>query len=585
MGHLIGKIIDIYLIGRKLKFEIMKIPKILTIKKNHTIEELYKTVEKVKLNNAISKYAIYFDKQNRVKGIISLGDLRRILRYHKLSTNVRKIVNYNPVTVFESDLNNNLINLVNEKFKKRKLTISDIFVLNKDRTLNKIIEYSDIKNNFIYKKVCIIGLGHIGMTLLFHILKKFSHISGYDINLEKIKNIKKSKLNFYEKNIDAQSFKSLIQKRILLSNKLSELKAQIYIVCVGSEINTSGKINNDNLIDIFKKLALVIKKDDLVILRGTVQIGITRSLLIRILEKRSGLNCGKDFFLSYMPERIVEGDALNEFEKIPQLVSGYTEKCLSLSLEFSNIIFNSSLELKSIEEGEIIKLASNSYRDLSFAFSNEVSRISEIYHLSGSKLIEKANFGYERNNFQKPSTGVGGFCLPKDPFLFSKLYKNKKIGYRFTNLSRKINDSSIIDAVNKIENYKKKYFGKNKKLKILIYGLAFKGFPETIDIRNSPAIELFKLLKESKYIIRLHDVLGKKILLNKTELKPVILSKVKNLNTFDVIILINNHNYYQDQIKKYLKKNNSNSKKLVFDVWNLLNQSYIESQNWIYQNI
>ena len=83
----------------------------------------------------------------------------------------------------------------------------------------------------------------------------------------------------------------------------------------------------------------------------------------------------------------------------------------------------------------------------------------------------------------------------------------------------------------------------------------------------------------------MHDVLGKKILLNKTELKPAILSKVRNLNTFDVIILINNHNYYQDQIKKYLKKNNSNSKKLIFDVWNLLSQSYIESQNWIYQNI
>ena len=111
-------------------------PNILEINKNHTIEMLYKTIEKSKLNNRTFKYAIYFDKQNRVKGIISLGDLRRILRYHKLSTNVKKIVNYNPVTVFESDLNNNLINLVNEKFKKRKLTISDIFVLNKDRTLN-----------------------------------------------------------------------------------------------------------------------------------------------------------------------------------------------------------------------------------------------------------------------------------------------------------------------------------------------------------------------------------------------------------------------------------------------------------------
>ena len=290
----------------------MKIPKILTIKKNHTIEELYKTVEKVKLNNAISKYAIYFDKQNRVKGIISLGDLRRILRYHKLSTNVRKIVNYNPVTVFESDLNNNLINLVNEKFKKRKLTISDIFVLNKDRTLNKIIEYSDIKNNFIYKKVCIIGLGHIGMTLLVHILKKFSHISGYDINLKKIKNIKKVKLNFYEKNIDTLFRKNLIQKRISLSNKLSKLKAQVYIVCVGSEINTSNKINNDNLIDVFEKLARVIKKDDLVILRGTVQVGITRSLLIRVLEKESGLST----FSCKTNSRFIDNSLINKLNTL-----------------------------------------------------------------------------------------------------------------------------------------------------------------------------------------------------------------------------------------------------------------------------
>ena len=129
----------------------MKITNILKINKNHTVEELSKVIEKSKLNNTMLKYAIYFDKQNRVKGIISLGDLRRIFGHHKLSTNVRKIVNYNPVRVFKSDLNNNLINLINEKFKKRKLTISDIFVLNKDGTLNKIIEYSDIKNNFIYK--------------------------------------------------------------------------------------------------------------------------------------------------------------------------------------------------------------------------------------------------------------------------------------------------------------------------------------------------------------------------------------------------------------------------------------------------
>ena len=88
---------------------------------------------------------------------------------------------------------------------------------------------------------------------------------------------------------------------------------------------------------------------------------------------------------------------------------------------FSNKVFNNTLSLSSIEEGEIIKLASNSYRDLNFSFSNELARIAHFHKLSGSKLIEKANYGYERNNISRPSLGVGGFCLPKTLIYLKKV--------------------------------------------------------------------------------------------------------------------------------------------------------------------
>ena len=142
---------------------------------------------------------------------------------------------------------------------------------------------------------------------------------------------------------------------------------------------------------------------------------------------------------------------------------------------FSNVI-----KLQSLEEGEIIKLASNSYRSLNFAFSNEISRISNLYGLSGSELIKKANYGYERNNISKPSLGVGGFCLPKDPILFSNNSK-KLSNYKLGKISHNINK-------NITQFYLKKFLKILKKMnkpKILMMGISFKGYPETLDIRNS----------------------------------------------------------------------------------------------------
>ena len=465
-----------------LKANYLKIPK------KCTANQLADIFEKKTNENSFSQIAISLNKKKNIKGILTLGDIRRILSKFGRDENVHKHLNKTPIIVKEKELNNKLNSLLEIKKKSVKRVLKEIdqiIVVNKQNNITSIKNFSEIENNSNFKEITVIGLGHIGLPLAVYLLKFFSHVNGVDINMKKINNIKRLKLNFYEKNLNKLLHKSLSSKRLLISNNIKKFKSQIYIICIGSEIKKNNSISNHSLIDLSKKLGKKISKNDLVIMRGTVQIGVNRNILVKNLEKYSQLKCGKDFYLSYMPERIIEGNALQELENVPQLVSGFSEKCKEKAVEFCSKAFKAFIELENLEEGEIIKLTSNAYRDLSFAFSNEISRISSYYRLSGANLIEKANFGYPRNSIAKPSMGVGGYCLPKDPFLFEKLHNSQRKGYLLAKTSREINNNSVSEVFTKIKKF---YFNKirKKKLNILIFGITFKGLPEDYRSKKLP---------------------------------------------------------------------------------------------------
>jgi nucleotide sugar dehydrogenase len=552
------------------------------IKKNQTLGSFIKDFERVKKND--NKIAVKLSNDNQLEGIITLGDLRKIIeKKYELKTLVENLINKNPIVVYENELNNNLYELLLKKISKHKnqINIEEVIVINEKKKFSRILSFKSICENYNYKNICIVGLGHIGIPLAIHILKKFKSISGFDIDEQKIKDIRNLKLSFYEKNLDKSLKYYLSNNKFKLTSEIEKVSAEIYIICVGSDL-TKNKADNKKLVKVAKNLSKKLKKNDLVILRGTVPVGGSRNLFLKELTKGTSLRCGNDFYFSYMPERIIEGNALEELEKIPQLVSGFSENCEKESINFSKNIFNNIVNLSSIEEGEIIKLASNSFRDLNFAFSNEISRIANLNNLSGSRLIEKANYGYLRNNFSKPSIGVGGFCLPKDPFLFKSSFKSSH-GYKLGVVSRKINNETIPFYGNNIMR-KLKSIKKISK-KILIMGLTFKGFPETLDIRNSPGIELGNFLKKKKiiceYMDPMHKSLKKIVPKNKFQ---IIDDKVK-LNDYDMVIVINNNQYFFDIIQSKLKLNNSKNRKYIFDCWNILNENEITNLNWGYLNI
>ena len=423
-----------------------------------------------------------------------------------------------------------------------------------------------------------IGAGHIGIPLSVFLLKKIKNVSLYDRNVKILNDIKKNNLSFYERGLPSLLKKSLKDRRLKLTNDINSLNSNIYLICIGTDL-IDNKVNNQNLISLLKKISKKIYKNCTILIRGTLQVGFSENTAINILEKGSNLKCGSDFFYGYIPERLIEGDAINELNTIPQLISGYTQNCLKRVENICNFFFPKVIKLNSCAEGEIIKLSTNAVRDLNFAFANEVTRISNIYNLSGYDLIQKANQDYPRNNIAKPSIGVGGFCLPKDPLLFKELVK-KSSGYKLS-ISRDVNKFATIENIKKILKIKKQYFGK-KNIKLLIMGVAFKGIPETIDIRNSISLEVGSFLKKDKSInLSYFDVLGSEI---KKMHKLKNLVNLKTINKFDMILLTNNNIKYRDII--YSSNENLRKKtKIIYDFTNMIDENFCTSLGYIYKKL
>jgi UDP-N-acetyl-D-mannosaminuronic acid dehydrogenase len=567
-----------YTIGKKVKCISMLLKKnenYIEINENDTISLVNQKFisNKNKLKFVIG---ICFKKNRSVQGILTLGDLRRALEKRNYNEKINKFINKKFLYIKKKTPLNEYNNYIN-KILKKSIIKNEILILDQKKKLFNILPIQEIRNNIIYKKICIIGLGHVGLPLAVYIANKNFPIVGYDKDQKKIKTLK-NKIFFYEKNIEELKNKSIKNGNLKITSNISHAKGQVYIICIGTELR-KNKISNINLKNCLYQLSKSLNIGDLVIIRGTMYLGQTNDFVKKIIEKKTNLIVGRDFYLSYCPERLVEGNAMEELEKLPQIISGVTDECKKKTINFWSMFCNNIIDSNSPEESEIIKLASNCYRDLIFAFSNDLTRIASAYNLEINDIITKANFGYERNNFKKPSPGVGGSCLTKDPILFSIL--NKKNKYTLGKISRFINNNSIKEIANKIVKIKKKY--SLKEFKVLIFGVTYKGYPETSDIRSSTAIDLANLLKKKKINYKFFDITLQNFKTNLGNLSNKFIDSENEIKNFDLIIIMNNHIQSEEKIINNIRK--TNNKKFIFDCWSVINKDKIEDLNYKYLSL
>lgn len=493
------------------------------------------------INQGEERTCFLLDEYNKLVKVITDGDIRRaLLKGYSLQDPVKDIHNLKPFVVTEGQ------NIEEARhYLSKRIEVAPI--VNHSGEIKGVLRFYDLENliNIRSRKVLVIGMGYVGLTLALVLGDLGFAVYAFDSNRNLINKLKKKKAPFYEKGMDNYLGK-LAGNNVKFISSLNGVFADIYIICVGTPISKDTFLPETGYIEnAVRDVGSILKKNDLVILRSTVPVGLTRKLVIPLLEKVSKLSIGEDFFLAYCPERTVEGKALEELRKNPQIIGGYDQRSAELASRLFNENTHTVIDVGSLEAAEMCKLMDNTYRDTMFAYSNQMAMLCEKAGLNMHELIDKVNLLYDRNLIPKPSPGVGGVCLSKDPYILIQNFREHGLECPLTVSARRVNEMApriIYDRSKKILSR----LGKSlKKGKIFIVGFAFKGEPETSDLRESTTIWFLNELKKNNA----RNIWGYDPVVSPGELKKIgikpcsIESGFKNA---DAVFIMNNHRSYEE---------------------------------------
>ena len=347
-----------------------------------------------------------------------------------------------------------------------------------------------IYNELVEKKqkLAVVGLGYVGMPIAIEFAKKVDVI-GFDINAEKVK--------IYQNGIDPTNEvgnESIKETKVYFTSDKSEIKkAKFIIIAVPTPINIDKTPDLEPVIKASEIVGENLQKGAIVVYESTVYPGVTEDICMPILEKKSGLKCGKDFKIGYSPERINPGDKEHRLKNITKIVSGMDNEALEEIAKIYEMIIEAGVhKSKTIRVAEAAKVLENSQRDINIAFMNEVAIILNKMNVDTKEVIEAMNTKWNALKFY-PGL-VGGHCIGVDPYYF--IYKAENLGYH----------SQIISSGRKINDYMGEYVAEqtikrlilNNKLvknaRIAILGMTFK--ENCPDIRNSKVMDIIGKLEE-----------------------------------------------------------------------------------------
>lgn len=492
----------------------------------------------VQLNESRKKILICTDADGGLAGVVADGDIRRALINGKRPEDpIVYALNKEPIFVNEQASYQEAQGLLTDK-------ISIIPILDPRRRVKGYYQYKERKDLTVIKNrsITILGLGYVGLTLALILAEKGFTVRGFDVDQGLLENLQNGKAPFFEKGLKELLVKH-VGSNLKLFKKIENAKSDIYIITVGTPIFSPKKEPNIGYIrKAATSIAGVLESGDMVILRSTVPIGCTRKEVLPILEEVSRLRCGKDFCLAFAPERTIEGIALQELLRNPQIIGAYDERSYHLTARLFNEITPTLINVGSLEAAEMGKLLDNTFRDHIFAYSNLMAVLSERLGVNFHKLIEAVNFGYHRNMIPKPSPGVGGPCLSKDPYILKNAFDTLGLEASILQVTREINEIGPSYIKQKLEVLLEKVgksLGRCKKIGLV--GMAFKGYPETSDLRDSTSVWFLDQLPDKRIVWAYDPVVADE------DLSDLGITPASLENTFkgaDAVVILNNHKSY-----------------------------------------
>ncbi|WNL15959.1 UDP-N-acetyl-D-mannosamine dehydrogenase [Arcobacter cryaerophilus gv. pseudocryaerophilus] len=335
------------------------------------------------------------------------------------------------------------------------------------------------------KKICVIGLGYIGLPTAALLANRGYDVHGVDVVKSTVDTINQGKIHIVEPELDT-FVKSAVNSGKLKAS-LIPTQADVFIIAVPTPFHSGYVPNVDYVVSATKSIAPYIQERNIVILESTSPVGTTE--LVEKTLKEENIDTSK-LYIAHCPERVLPGKIMKELVENDRIVGGLTQEATAKTVEFYNTFVSGEVLSTDARTAEMAKLTENSFRDTNIAFANELSMLCDKFDINVWELISLAN-RHPRVNILQPGAGVGGHCIAVDPWFI--VHAGGETA-KMIRTAREVNTYKTEWVIEKIKNAALKFEAQNgRKAKVACMGLAFK--PDIDDLRESPALYIARRLK------------------------------------------------------------------------------------------
>ena len=429
-------------------------------------------------------------------------------------------------------------------------------------------------------KVCVVGLGYVGVPLTVASAQAGFGVIGVDMEKEKVSMINKG-ICYVEDAYSEKYLPDLVRAGLIsATNSLPDgaTSSDIVIVCVPTPLNPKGDPDLSFLKSVAKDLSKNLSGFKLVIVESTSFPGTTTDIFQPLLQ-RKGKSPEKDFALVYSPERIDYGNAKFGVRNIPKVVGGINDESTQLGAEFYKAILDAPVvTVGSPSVAEATKMLENIFRYVNIALVNELAILHETLGVDFIEAISAAAtkpFGFMPHY---PGPGVGGHCIPKDPFYL--VFKAKQAGFllRLVSASKTVNKMMPVHTIDRLAKALRTGKKSLPNAIVVVWGLAYKG--EVKDTRRSPSIELLKLLKQSRAKIRVFDPYVPRVIVGGKTYESSS-SEIESVRDADALMIATAHNAFRtvdlSKIRSLMR-----DRPILYDTRNLRTRRECEEAGFTY---
>jgi UDP-N-acetyl-D-glucosamine dehydrogenase len=348
--------------------------------------------------------------------------------------------------------------------------------------------------------VGVIGLGYVGLPLAVAFAQEGCDVIAVDVDSRKVEAIEAGES--YIEDVSADALKE-VAGRIHATTRYARLaKADAVLICVPTPLTRNREPDLGPLIDATRALAEVLQADQLVVLESTTYPGTTRERVAPLLEE-SGLAAGRDFHLAFSPERVDPGRTDYTLRNTPKVLGGLTDACAERAEELYGLVCDEIVRVSSPEAAELTKLLENIFRSVNIALVNELAMLTDRMGIDIWEVVDAAAskpYGFMRF---EPGPGMGGHCLPVDPFYLSWRAREFDMATEFIELAGKVNQQMPYHCVAKAQRALNDRGMSVKGARVAVVGVSYK--PGVGDVRESPALKIIALLRELGAEVVYHD--------------------------------------------------------------------------------